>query len=53
MKNYLACHWDLVQTTGWNWNMVFDHDAGTDLFAIFLGTLADIGIAAAVIYLFG
>ena len=33
--------------------MVFDHDAGTGLFAIFLGTLADIGTAAAVIYLLG
>jgi hypothetical protein len=33
--------------------MTFDSDGGTDLFAILLGTLAEIGIAAVVVYLLG
>jgi hypothetical protein len=33
--------------------MTFDSDAGADIFAIFLGTLAEIGIAGIVVYLLG
>jgi hypothetical protein len=53
MQQFLFDHWDLVHDSGWDSNMTFDSDAGADIFAIFLGTLAEIGIAGIVVYLLG
>ena len=53
MKQFISDHWDAFESSNFRWNVLFDSDAGTDIFAIFLGTLAEIGIAGVVVYLLG
>jgi hypothetical protein len=51
LKKYISDHWDLFKSSNYNSNMIFNSDAGIDIFTIFVGTLAEVGIAGIVVYL--
>jgi hypothetical protein len=53
MKKYVSDHCDMFKSSNYNSNMIFNSDAGIDIFTIFVGTLAEIGIAGIVVYLLG
>ena len=53
MKSYITDHWDRSASSNWDRSMIFNSDAGIDIFAILVGTLAEVGIAPVVVYLQG
>ena len=53
MKKYISDHWDMFKSSNYSSSMIFNSDADIDVFTIFVGTLAEIGIAGIVVYLLG